>query len=396
MLMKRISAVLACSFVTLASVAQPIDAELRARARDASDRAMEYLRSQQDPASGGWRVRADGPQLPAISSLVLTGMLLDPRLDASDETIARGAAYVLSFRAPDGGIHDGFLPNYNTAISISMLSKLGTPEAARAVRNAVPYLKTLQYDESYEGSLESPGFTEPVPPEHPYYGGVGYGNNSRPDLSNLGFFLDALHDAGVSTEDPAYRKALVFLSRVQMLDETNDQPYADGSEQGGFVYATTPNADSVDEFVGQSQAGYTEEVTSDGRTLTRLRAYGSATYLGFKSLLYADLSADDPRLVAARDWIEANFTLDENPGLGDQGRYYYYCAMARALGEWGDDAIGPEGSERDWREGLVRALLALQNEDGSFRVLHERWMEGDEVLITAYALIALQTAANDR
>ncbi|MFG0307160.1 MAG: prenyltransferase/squalene oxidase repeat-containing protein [Phycisphaerales bacterium JB040] len=396
MRLKTIPAFLACSLVTLTCAAQPIEAELRAKARESADRAIAYLRSQQDPVSGGWSVREPGRQLPAISSLVLTGMIMDPRLDASDETIRRGVDFVLSFRAPDGGIHDGFLPNYNTSISVSMLSRLGTPEAARAIQTAVPYLKTLQYDESYEGSLESPGFTEPVSRDHPYYGGVGYGNNSRPDLSNLGFFLDALHDAGVSTEDPAYRKALVFLSRVQMLDEVNDQPYADDSEQGGFVYATTPNADSVDEFIGQSQAGYYEEQTSDGRTLTRLRAYGSATYLGFKSLIYADLSADDPRLVAAREWIERNFTLDENPGLGDQGRYYYYCAMARALGAWGDDAIGPEGSERDWREGLVRALLALQNEDGSFRVLHERWMEGDEVLITAYALIALQTAANDR
>ncbi|MFT5422962.1 MAG: squalene-hopene/tetraprenyl-beta-curcumene cyclase [Phycisphaerales bacterium] len=383
---------------TLSAQAQPIDAELRTKARDTADRAIEYLRGQQDPVTGGWNHRQPAENqpadnLPAITALVCNGMLLDPRLDASDPAARRGIDYVLSFTQPDGGIYDRILPSYNTSISLSMLALAGLPETARAIDRARPFLIGLQFDESFDGSPESPDFNEPVPPGHPYFGGVGYGKHSRPDLSNLGFFVQALHDTGLATTDPAYEKAVAFLSRVQMLDETNDQPYADGSAQGGFVYATTPNADSVDEFVGQSQAGYFEEAVGVGenvRTLTRLRAYGSMTYVGFKSLIYADLSPSDPRVVAARRWIERNYTLAENPGLGPQGQYYYYAALARALDAWGEPTIAGE----NWREGLIETLIELQEPDGSFRVLHERWMEGDEVLITAFALIALQTAMN--
>lgn len=378
--------------LTFSAQGQPIDAELRARARDTADRAIEFLRSQQDPASGGWNHRGDANNLPAITALVCQGMLLDPRVDPSDPAVARGIDYVLSYAQPDGGIYDRSLPSYNTSISLSMLALAGLPETARAIERARPFLISLQYDESFDGSPESPDFNEPVPPSHPYFGGVGYGKHSRPDLSNLGFFVQALHDTGLSTSDPAFEKAVAFISRVQMLDETNDQPYADGSQQGGFVYATTPDADSVDQFIGQSQAGYTQEsvggLGENARTLTRLRAYGSMTYVGFKSLIYADLSPDDPRVVAARGWIESNYTLKQNPGLGAQGQYYYYAALARALHAWGEPIV----AGKDWREDITETLIGLQEPDGSFRPLHERWMEGDEVLITAYALIAIETA----
>lgn len=370
-----------------AGPAWAIDAEHDARARAMAERAIAYLRSEQGP-EGGWNHRDEGPNLPAISALALEGMVMDPKIDARDPAVARGASYVAGFARADGGIHDGLLPSYNTAICTSLFARLGTPRAASVTGQAVGFLRTLQYFEGYDGSPESPDFNEPVPADHPYYGGVGYGHHGRPDLSNLGFFLQALHDAGVSTEDEAFKRAQVFLSRVQMLDETNDYAYADGSGQGGFIYATVPNRDSVDGRIGQSQAGEMEETLDDGTVASRLRSYGSMSYVGFKSLIYADLGRDDPRVVAARRWIGEHFTLEENPGLGDQGRYYYYLALSRALDAWGEDEIGGE----DWREALIDTLSGLQNEDGSFRSVADRWMENDPVLITAYALIALEIA----
>ncbi len=369
------------------SPALAVDAERRAQARAMADRAIEYLRTEQGP-EGGWRHAEDRPNLPAITALAATGMVMDPRVDASDPAIERATRYVLSFEHPGGGIHDGILTSYNTAITLSYLARLGTPEAARAIELSRPFLLGLQYHEGFAGAPDTEDLTEPVPLDHPYYGGIGYGSNGRPDLSNVGFFLQALHDTGLSTGDEAYERALVFLSRVQMLDEVNDFDYADGSRQGGFVYATVPNRASVDGVPGQSQAGEMQESLSDGTVASRLRSYGSMTYVGFKSLIYADLAPDDPRVVAARGWIEANFTLDENPGLGDQGRYYYYLSMARALDAWGAHEIAGQ----DWREGLIDTLADLQSEDGSFTPVHDRWMEADPVLITAYSLIALQTA----
>ncbi|MEQ9206160.1 MAG: hypothetical protein RLN78_02210 [Phycisphaerales bacterium] len=370
--------------------AEPIDASTKERGRAVVDRAIEFLNTQQDPNTGGWGHNPDGPNFPAITGLVINGMLLDPRIDSSNPVVDRGLEYILSFAQMDGSIHDGMLPTYNTAICISALSQARTHRADSALASGIAFLKTVQYHNRNTGGIEAPDFNEPVAEDHPYYGGVGYGKHGRPDLSNLSFFLQAMHDAGVSTEDPAYKRALVFLSRVQMNDETNDMHYADASNQGGFIYATVPNAESIDSIPGQSQAGDMVETSPDGGSITRLRSYGSMTYSGFKSLIYADLSPDDPRITAAWRWIESNYSLEENPGMGDQGYYYFLCAMGRALDSWGADRVG----EHDWRADLVDTLEELQQEDGSFAIKHERWMEDNATLITAYALIALQHAIN--
>jgi hypothetical protein len=190
-----------------------------------------------------------------------------------------------------------------------------------------------------------------------------------------------------------------------MNDETNDMAYADGSGQGGFIYATAPNKDSAGD--GQSQAaGMIEETLDTGEKVSRLRAYGSMTYVGFKSYIYADLPTDDPRVKAATDWIARNYTLAENPGVGTDGMYYYFVTFARALDAAGrsggapvrDDTVWtvePDGARvaRDWANDLIDRLSELQNEDGSFKSVDDRWMEDNQVLITAYSLIALQHAA---
>ena len=207
--------------------------------------------------------------------------------------------------------------------------------------------------------------------------------------------LQALHDAGVSGDDPAFARAVVFLQRTQMADSVNDQAYADGSSQGGFIYATAPESDRVGE--GESKAGMIWESTDDGERISRLRCYGSMTYAGFKSYVYADLDRDDERVRLAYDWIRAHYALDENPGIGDEGRYYYYMIFGRALGAWGEptiEIINEDGSTepRDWANDLIDQLESMQNEDGSFESVNDRWMENNPVLITSYALIALQSA----
>jgi hypothetical protein len=132
--------------------------------------------------------------------------------------------------------------------------------------------------------------------------------------------------------------------------------------------------------------------------VSRLRAYGSMSYAGFKSLVYAKLPRDDARVSAAYDWIRHNYSLAENPGLGKDGVYYYYLTFARAMAAWGEpmvEVVRADGSKesRDWAMDLIDTLAALQNPDGSFKSIDERWMEGNPVLITAYAVLALEHAA---
>ncbi len=459
--MLRACGVVVGVIVTGCSVAHGVSAEVRERGLAQAQRAIDYLKSQQDSTTGGWAIpeEAGRPHLPAISALALTGIVMDERIGAGDPAVRGGVDYLLSFRKPDGGIHDGILPAYNTALSISALSRVEREAAKEAIPGAVTFLKGLQWGED-SSDLPSTGV---VPRSHPFYGGVGYGGNSRPDNSNLNLMLEALHDAGVEGDDPAFQRALTFLQRTQMLDEVNDMAYADGSKQGGFIYATSPDSDHIG--VGESKAGMIDEALVDGTSVSRLRAYGSITYAGFKSYLYADLDRDDPRVAAAMGWISEHYTLEENPGVGTDGYYYYLVTFAKALhaagidkldvrikgglrtdeesawfspddGRWLNiyvtgiepredgafDAVARpalKGQEapvgflvedepnavydpetrtlsvrgaRDWRADLIEKLGEMQDADGSFRSVDDRWMEGNAVLITAYSLIALEHA----
>jgi len=390
--MKRNPIVMCAAMVFLApmTLAQSISAEHQRKAELIADRAMSYLESRQNPITFGFDDDPDVQTLPAITGLVVTGFMLDPRVDERHPTVLTATRYILKHQQPDGGIYKDILPSYNTAICLSALALVNKPEALQGMLAGREFLKTLQYGDFNNNNPEDPGFEESIDINHPYYGGVGYGKHGRPDLSNLSFFIQALHDTGTSTNDAAYQRALVFLNRVQMNDEINDMPYADDSDQGGFIYATVPNIESVDGLAGQSQAGTTTETREDGTEIVRLRAYGSMTYAGFKSLLYANIKADDPRITEARKWIETNFVLDENPGMGMQGYYYYLCTMARALDALGEDEI----NGTNWREALIDTLYENQFPGGSFKVHESRWMENNDILITAYALIAVQHARN--
>lgn len=389
----------AAASVDTSAATKPLSKEVRALGEQVAKRAAEYLRSQQDKATGGWAIPEKGPSFPAISALVLSGLLQEPGAKADDDAIARGVAFVLSKQQKDGGIYDQILPSYNTAISLSMLSKVDTPQAKAAIKPAQDFLKGLQFGEGANAGAhkESP---EVVGKDNPFYGGWGYGSKGRPDVSNVSFVLQALHDSGVPGDDEAFQRALVFLQRTQMIDEfkgmaINDQEYAKGSKQGGFIYSAGAGRDHAGE--GETNAGTIEETMDDGTKVSRLRCYGSMTYAGFKSYLYADLKHDDPRVLAALGWIKDNYTLSENPGMGMSGYYYYLIAFAKAMGAYGQPVLDVQEEtgrmkKTDWREDLIKALAAHQKSDGSFETLDKRWMETNPVLITAYSLNAVGEA----
>jgi squalene-hopene/tetraprenyl-beta-curcumene cyclase len=110
------------------------------------------------------------------------------------------------------------------------------------------------------------------------------------------------------------------------------------------------------------------------------------TYAGLKSFIYAGLTKDDQRVKAAWDWITKNWSLDENPGMrlgkpeqAQQGLYYYYHTLARALNAYDQPTItDPQGNTHDWRIELIAKLKSLQREDGSWAG-DKRWMEDNPV-----------------
>jgi squalene-hopene/tetraprenyl-beta-curcumene cyclase len=348
---------------------------VRGQAQRLIENGAKYLLAAQEK-EGGWAEETG----PGITGLVLEALAQTPQVGPRHPAVRKGVDFVLRFQRADGGIYgaEGLLKNYETSVALALLATLKPALAAddpllKKIAAAQAFLKQDQWDESEGKSVDDP-----------FYGGAGYGPGKRPDLSNTQMMLEALHDSGLPADDPAYKKALVFIQRCQMRGESNDQPYAKAATQGGFIYSPANG--------GESKAG---EVEIAGHK--ELRCYGSMTYAGFKSLLYCGLSKDDPRVRAAFDWIRGNWTLDHNPNMPEkqsrQGVYYYYHVFARALAAWGEPTVTDTHRNRhDWRAELVAVLAKSQKSDGSWVNDADRWMEGKPALTTAYAMLALQAA----
>ncbi len=103
----------------------------------------------------------------------------------------------------------------------------------------------------------------------------------------------------------------------------------------------------------------------------------------------------DPRVRSVVAYGSRFWTLEENPGQGQQGLYFYYNIISRALSAAGLDALPKHAApgEIHWREDLVRKLIALQRPDGSWVNENNRWWENDPVLATSYSLLALEFAS---
>ncbi|MBX3413574.1 MAG: terpene cyclase/mutase family protein [Pirellulales bacterium] len=303
---------------------------------------------------------------PGVTALATTALLRSGR-GVDDPIVAKSLKYLAGFISPDGGIHQPNSPwaNYETCISILCFTEANRDgRYDKLLADAEKFIRGIQWDEDEAHDTTSNS-----------YGGAGYGGHKRPDLSNTQFLLDALKAAGAGPDDPAVQKALVFVSRCQNLEsEHNTTAFAAKVNDGGFYY--TPAAG------GSSQAGKTD----DGG----LRSYGSMTYAGLKSMIYAGLTPSDPRVHAALGWLAKNYDLTQNPGMGDAGLFYYYHTLAKALAATGNDEFqDAAGKQHNWRQELVETLASKQRPDGAFANENARWMEGDPNLVTAYALLAL-------
>jgi hypothetical protein len=107
-------------------------------------------------------------------------------------------------------------------------------------------------------------------------------------------------------------------------------------------------------------------------------------------MIYAGVDADDERVKAALEWIAKHYTVGENPGMADNGLYYYYHTFAKALAAAGkSELVDDTGKAHDWKADLVAELAKRQQADGSWANSQPRWLENDPNLVTGYALLAL-------
>ena len=356
---------------------------LKLEIQRAVDRGAAALIKLQDGATGS----IGDPQQPALTALMVSALMADPSRKQGEvpPAAAKGYDFIASCAKDDGGIYVKGLATYNTSLCMMALLQEETGKYHHLILGGRRFLANQQADFDFKGESDSP-----------YDGGIGYGGTyAHSDLSNTHFALEALYysrsvleEAGAdSTKIPKlnWKAAIDFVERCQNLRATNDQKWAsdDPENKGGFVY-----------FPGDSKAGEMKVKDGDGERVA-LRSYGSMSYAGLLSLVYAELEKDDPRVLAVLKWLNENYTLDENPGLELQGLFYYYHSMAKALNITGVDHIQEaDGSRINWREELAKKLFNLQAADGSWSNTNGRWWEKDPALATAYAVLTLEHIYN--
>ncbi|MAJ46561.1 MAG: hypothetical protein CBC35_04555 [Planctomycetes bacterium TMED75] len=373
-----------------------VDAEACGLSKAQYDAAMEsldngllWLAARQD-STGLWRLRTkatptDEPDNPTSVDLAVTALAVKAFAQRGTDSPAlnRGMTALLEEIARQGGFHGeggSSLGTYVSATITSALASMDDPRYQEDLNRALLWLKQEQWTD--QDGLE---------PEQDWFGGVGYGNRGRPDLSNTQMMLDALYDAGICPDDPAAQRALIFVSRTQNLASTNGAKWAQvGSNDGGFIYTPANGGESMgSEYAGEGRYG--ELLPADAPR--RLRSYGSMTYAGFKSLLHAGLNEEDPRIQAALKWIRDHWTWEENPGVGRQGLYYCRHALARTMQVAGLERLtSSDGVEHRWRGELIDILVRDQDSEGFWVNSEPRWLEGEQALTTCYALLALEEA----
>lgn len=337
-------------------------------------KGVTWLNNEQNATSGSWG-EAD---YPALTALALRSTMGHPDLSVVNQFSSnqkKGFSFLLSKVQSDGGIYGKGLACYNTSICMMALLQSKNPEYNDVIKSARRFLVNQQSDFDQKGKIDNT-----------FDGGVGYGSRwAHSDLSNTHLAMEALFYAKKTLQfkesedlDLDWDAAISFVSKCQNLSSTNQEKWVSTQkeDEGGFVY-----------FPGSSMAG--ERELPDGSIA--LRSYGSMSYAGLLSFIYAEMDDTDPRLKAVRKWLKENYSITENPGMGPQGLYYYYHTMAKALSLSGiEHILDKNGKKRDWRKELALELLNKQSPEGSWLNENGRWWERDPVLVTSYAILALE------
>lgn len=353
------------------SLSQSVENEVNA----AIGRGLAWL-AQHQKEDGSW----SNSSFPALTGLPLQAFAM-AQDDQFKDNLDRATRFVLSSIQPDGGIYQpvsgrrgGGLSTYNTAVCMTALHFTGDPGLTRIVQNARTFIAGTQH------------FGDDV-----YRGGFGYDadtDRAYADLLNTVYAVEAMRltqsvedsrPRGEQRVDIDWSRAVSFIE--QMQNKPGEVP---DEHAGGFFYRP-----------GESKAGAAE--TEDGEIV--FRSYGSMTYAGMLALIYAEVDRDDVRVRSAMDWASNHWTLEENPGMANEGLFYFYNVLTKCLSAYGADMLPVQQDEDqtrmlNWRREVAEKLVSLQKIDpqtgtGYWENDSGRFWESDPVLVTAYTLIAL-------
>jgi squalene-hopene/tetraprenyl-beta-curcumene cyclase len=131
-----------------------------------------------------------------------------------------------------------------------------------------------------------------------------------------------------------------------------------------------------------------------------IAGYGSMTYDGIKTYLYAGLKKDSPEVKSAMDWVRKNYSVEVHPGWPfDQtqrqhlrGLYHYYMVMSRALDAYGENPFETfDGKKHNWANEIAEQFVKQVKESKMWKNENPAWFEGDPILTTSYVLNTCNT-----
>lgn len=354
------------------------------------DRALGYLLSLRSP-QGTWNSDIYGQfkDPSAITPLVAVALQGWPTTPDRQAAIDKATDYLAGLVKPDGTLAEHLnYPYYTAPLALLLLEKSDKPRHVEARKGWVAYLRNRQLTEDLGWK-----------PDEKQYGGWGYcavepikpepGKLAPPliesNLSATLFTLDALRAAGVPADDPAIRKALVFVRRCQNF---NDDPQKTESrfDDGGFFFIYDDPVRNKAGVAGTDKAGR-----------DRFYSYGSMTADGLRALRLCGVPDSDERVQAARLWLEWNFSATRHPGTYAErpesqrnAVYYYYSAsVSRAFVERGITEVETKDGKVVWAEALADELIKRQRDDGSWENPVDLVRENDPVVCTCLAVRAL-------
>lgn len=337
----------------------------------ATARGLDWLASQQKD-DGSW----SDSNFPALTALALEAFIHGQHPNKK-QVIEKGVKYILSCVQTNGGIYrdvagvkGGGLGNYNTAICMTALHATGDPAHTKVIQDARKFIAGAQY--------MGDGI---------YKGGFGYdADTMRPyaDLLNTYYTTEAMSKtADVEDSRPKGEKKIDINwdETVKFIEKMQNKPESGAENAGGFFYNPT------DPKAGTS-------TNKEGAVV--FRAYGSITYAGMLALIHANVTRDDVRVRSAYDWASQHWTLDENPGMGDQGLFFFYNVLSKCLAAYGQDIIvTKDKTQVNWKVELANKLVKSQTIDpktgqGFWVNKNNKYWENNPVLVTAYTIIALE------
>lgn len=354
------------------------DEQWRASAATAADGAVKFLlKAQHEDGSFGTRPH------PGVTALCVKALADSGSAQRNDvrEAVEKGLDNLRTFARKNGSVQSERhpVPVYTTAVALLAFDAGGRKKDEDVIRAGRDYLLGAQRVGKGPDGEDQPG-------------GFGYGPDSRPDASNTHWAMEALHATREFAREP--------LSTAPDRDAKKAEAAFEGAIR--FLEACQNDTKGDDNYGGVSYLPQDWKPSGLKQRLATLAKgkpdpnYGAMTYGAMKTMIYADLDRDDPRVKSMLNWVRHHFTFEENPGRGMNSYYYYMITSSRAFDVLGIPEIRDgKGTLRKWREELAGALVKRQNQDGSWLNKVGRHWESDPHLVTAYALLALELALGE-